>query len=303
MADVFISYSRRDSDFVHRLHDVLQAQGREVWVDFEGIPPSAQWMNEISAAIEASSSVVFIISSHSAASKICEAEMAHALAHNKRIIPMLREDVDQTLLLKPICDRNWIFCRDTDNFDTAIASLDSAIDTDLDWVRLHTRLLTRAVEWDANRRDRSFALRGSDLQSAERCLTESSKEPRLSPLQVEYILGSRRDQNNRRNRLLGASGVAVTVLMVVATLFVLKYNESRRNLARDFREKAMAALGNSDPMRAELISRVRSHSRTRRRRASRWCRRVRKRRGSFRCTEHRTAAPSLRRPATAPPSR
>src|SRR3954471_4730540 len=143
MADVFISYSRRDSEFVHRLHDGLQAQDREVWVDFEGIPPSAQWMNEIRAAIEASASVVYIISSHSAASKICEAEISHALALNKRIIPMLREDVDQALLLKSIWDRNWIFCRATDDFDAAIASLASAIDTDLDWVHLHTRLLTR----------------------------------------------------------------------------------------------------------------------------------------------------------------
>ena len=252
MADVFISYSRRDSEFVHRIHDVLKTQGREVWVDFEDIPPSAEWMNEINAAIEASASVVFIISPHSAASKICQAEMTHALAHSKRIIPLLREDVDQTLLLKPICDRNWIFCRETDGFDAAIVSLSSAIDTDLDWVRVHTRLLTRAVEWDGNHRDKSFALRGSDLHSAERCLTESSKEPRLSPLQVEYILGSRRDENNRRNRLVGVAGVAVTVLMVIGTLLVLKYAEGRRTLARDFREKGITALSNSDPMRAEL---------------------------------------------------
>ena len=68
MADVFISYSRRDSEFVHRIHDVLKTQGREVWVDFEDIPPSAEWMNEIRAAIEASTSVVFIITPNSAAS-------------------------------------------------------------------------------------------------------------------------------------------------------------------------------------------------------------------------------------------
>ena len=223
-----------------------------MWVDFEGIPPSAEWMSEIRAAIEASTSVVFIITPNSAASKICEAEMAHAIELHKRIIPMLREDVEQKLLLKPICDRNWIFCRETDSFDTAIASLDSAIDTDLDWVRLHTRLLTRAVEWDGHQRDKSFALRGSDLQSAEHCLTESSKEPRLSPLQVEYILGSRREQNNRRNRLVGVAGVAITVLMVIATLLMLKYAEGRRTLARDFREKAMAALDDSDAAKAEL---------------------------------------------------
>ena len=35
MADVFISYSRRDQAFVRRLHDALVAAGRETWVDWE----------------------------------------------------------------------------------------------------------------------------------------------------------------------------------------------------------------------------------------------------------------------------
>jgi hypothetical protein len=42
-----------------------------------------------------------------------------------------------------------------------------ALDTDLDWVPAHTRLLTRAIEWDNNGRENSFVLRGSDLQRAE----------------------------------------------------------------------------------------------------------------------------------------
>ena len=206
--------------------------------------------------------------------------MTHALAHSKRIIPLLREDVDQTLLLKPICDRNWIFCRETDGFDAAIVSLSSAIDTDLDWVRVHTRLLTRAVEWDGNHRDKSFALRGSDLHSAERCLTESSKEPRLSPLQVEYILGSRRDENNRRNRLVGVAGVAVTVLMVIGDVVGAQIRRraaapSRATFARRGSLRSATAIRCAP----SSIWRARSRSTIRRKRASRSCRRARNRRG------------------------
>ena len=40
----------------------------------------------------------------------------------------------------------------------------SALDTDLKWVRAHQRLLTRAIEWDANPSNNSFVLRGEDLQ-------------------------------------------------------------------------------------------------------------------------------------------
>lgn len=254
MADVFISYSRHDSEFVRRLHKALQEKGRDVWVDIDDIPPSATWMNEIRAAIEHAGAVVFVISPQSVASKICADEMAHALARNKRVIPILLRDVDPTLLPKAICDLNWILCRAPGDFDAAVPLLCSALDTDLEWVRDHTRLLTRAVEWEARRRDKSFALRGSTLQDAERLLTVADKEPRLSPLQVEYVLASRRAENNRRNRLIGISGVALTILMVIATLLVFKNEENRRTLARDFREKALRALANSDPVRAELYS-------------------------------------------------
>ena len=37
MVDVFISYSRRDSGIVRRLTEALEARGKEVWVDTDGI--------------------------------------------------------------------------------------------------------------------------------------------------------------------------------------------------------------------------------------------------------------------------
>jgi hypothetical protein len=40
MADVFISYSRQDSDFARQLHAALTNLGRDVWMDWEDIPVS-----------------------------------------------------------------------------------------------------------------------------------------------------------------------------------------------------------------------------------------------------------------------
>ena len=54
MSDVFISYSRNDSDFVRALHNRLTGEGRDVWVDWEDIPPSADWLADIERAIDAS---------------------------------------------------------------------------------------------------------------------------------------------------------------------------------------------------------------------------------------------------------
>ena len=44
MSDVFISYSRRDIDFVRHLFDQLTARDREAWADWQDIPPTADWL-------------------------------------------------------------------------------------------------------------------------------------------------------------------------------------------------------------------------------------------------------------------
>jgi len=51
MADVFISYSRLDKDFVGKLREALIAQAQEVWIDWESIPPSQAWWSEIQKGI------------------------------------------------------------------------------------------------------------------------------------------------------------------------------------------------------------------------------------------------------------
>ncbi|KAB2902261.1 MAG: TIR domain-containing protein [Anaerolineae bacterium] len=37
MSDVFISYSRTDRAFVHKLFDALEAKGYDAWIDWEDI--------------------------------------------------------------------------------------------------------------------------------------------------------------------------------------------------------------------------------------------------------------------------
>ena len=43
MADVFVSYSRKDTAFVRELHDFLTGSGKDVWVDWDDIPPGSHW--------------------------------------------------------------------------------------------------------------------------------------------------------------------------------------------------------------------------------------------------------------------
>jgi WD40 repeat protein len=255
MTEIFISYAREDRPFVQELHEALERRERKTWIDWQGILPSAEWRKEIFGAIEAANAVVLIISPHSAASKICSDEVSHAVKNGKRIIPVLRADVEEEAALpNAVRERQWIFFRESDDFGLSLAALISAIDTDLDWVRAHTRLLTRAVEWEKHKRDYGFALHGSDLRRAESLLkSKEGQEPPLLPLQIEYILGSRRAANKRYNIAIGAAALALVVIVFIGALFWQKRRESALNLAANFREMGISELANNNPLAAEVF--------------------------------------------------
>jgi hypothetical protein len=58
---VFISYSRKDKEFVRRLGEALESRGREVWVDWEDIRPTEEWMQAIYGAIEGANTFAFVL--------------------------------------------------------------------------------------------------------------------------------------------------------------------------------------------------------------------------------------------------
>ena len=72
--DVCISCAREDIGFVRSLHRAIDDAGRQAWVDWQGIPPTAEWMNEIEFAIEAAHVFIFVISPDPMSSEICMRE-------------------------------------------------------------------------------------------------------------------------------------------------------------------------------------------------------------------------------------
>jgi len=237
MADVFISYAREDQAFVRRVFDALAEFGRETWVDWEGIPPSAVWMAEVRKAIEAGEAFVFVISPDSLASAVCREEVAHAASVNKRLIPILHRDVDDTPAPEAVAERNWIFIREQDDFERGIEMLLEAIAADPEWNEQHARLLVRAREWEQRRRPGSLLLRGDDLRDAERWLaTAGGHEPAPTALHTAFVLASRRAAGRRQRITMGGVAFAL-VASLVLTVFAL----AQRSSAVHERERAEAA--------------------------------------------------------------
>ena len=228
--EVFISYSRKDKEFVRRLDEELKRRDREAWVDWEGIPPGDTWEKTIYGAIEATHTFIFVLTPDSIASEVCGKEIAHAAANNKRLVPIVHRDVVAEKVPKSLGELNWIFCRNSDDFGEAADTLIRALDTDLKWVRAHTRLLTRAIEWDANGRNNSFVLRGEDLRSAERWLAEAGaqKERQPTALQTEYIIASRKGATRRQRIISGAVSLALIVSIALTVIAMTQRHQALR---------------------------------------------------------------------------
>src|SRR5438093_10956519 len=92
--EVFISYSRKDTDFVRRLDEALKTRGREAWVDWEAIRPTEEWMQAIYAAIEGADTFIFVLTPDSVTSLLCGRELAHAAAHNKCMVPIFARELN-----------------------------------------------------------------------------------------------------------------------------------------------------------------------------------------------------------------
>jgi WD40 repeat protein len=202
-ANVFISYSRRNKAFVKRLYESLSQRQRQVWVDWENIPIAADWWQEIQLGIEVADTFIFVLSPDSVKSEVCRQEIEHAVQHHKRLLPLVHQDVEPHAVHPELAKLNWLFFRAEDDFNAALSTLVKTIDTDLDYVRTHTRLLIRANEWDKKLRDDSFLLRGTDLQDAQHWLTRSiGKAPQPTPLQQDYIAVSFEVETVRREEEL-----------------------------------------------------------------------------------------------------
>jgi uncharacterized delta-60 repeat protein len=261
MPDVFISYSRKDIAFARLLHEALTQGKVETWIDWARIPVGEKWWDEISAAIAQSDIFLFIISSHSIGSEVCKKEVDQALSHNKRIIPIIVDDTPEAAIREFVPDLtaiNWIiFRRDnvfllearpdetlkpeeqmvalpkTPGFRLAVDKLNEAIHTDWAWVKAHTRLETRAQEWDRRKREGSWLLRGKDLGEAEGWLAQAGtkKDPQPTDLQRQYVLASRKAEGRRQRITLGASLGALAITIVLGVLALLAQQTAVRNLA------------------------------------------------------------------------
>lgn len=177
---VFLSYSRKDAVFTHRLAAALAVRGYEP--DFDqspfdpaniatGISAEDEWWLRLQEMIAAADVMVFIVTPDSAKSKVCDEEIAFARGIGKRIVPILRRSIDfatapprlSALNVKPH------FLDDEDEaFLAALAQLCAVLEVDVVWHRECARLTKIALDWQTGGRQADSLMRLTDIKAAER---------------------------------------------------------------------------------------------------------------------------------------
>ena len=89
MAKVFISYSRKDLNFVQGFAQTLMSNGVDVWWDLSSMQGGDDWTDAIPQAIENCEMVIVVLSPKSIQSDWVQKEYTYALNHKKRVIPVL----------------------------------------------------------------------------------------------------------------------------------------------------------------------------------------------------------------------
>jgi formylglycine-generating enzyme required for sulfatase activity len=90
MAQVFISYSHKDSSYAHQLADNLLNWGIEAWID-DRIDYGTSWPRVIQENLDACPVVIIILSTNSYNSDWVLSELSYAQAKKKDIFPILLE--------------------------------------------------------------------------------------------------------------------------------------------------------------------------------------------------------------------
>lgn len=205
--EVFISYSRRDSTaFADQLDRALQTFGFKTVLDRHQISGGEDWQRLLGALILSADTVIFIFSPSSAVSEICIWEIEEALRLHKRILPVVAQPLGTTKPPAGLQKLNYIHFYDEPSvpgsgFGDGIAKLVTALNSDLEWLREHSRLLELAERWELGGRKADRLLTGSAIAEVREWLKRQPKSaPEPTSLQLEFIAGSEERANEDADR-------------------------------------------------------------------------------------------------------
>ncbi len=96
---VFLSYARKDSEYVYRLARQLRRVGLDIWID-QDIEPGMNWDKSIEQALKDCTYMLLIVSPDSMRSENVQDEWSYFLEEGKAVFPFIYKDCEMSFRLR-----------------------------------------------------------------------------------------------------------------------------------------------------------------------------------------------------------
>ena len=236
---VFVSYSRKDAEvFADELAGGLEFQGGfEVSLDRHSIVEGEEWRKRLGVLIIDADTVVFIVSPGSSGSDICRWEVEEATRLSKRVLPVLWiAPQDGQCVPEKLAELNYTRFDEGRSFIAGLKALVTALNTDIGWLREHTRLLARALEWENASRVENRMLSGPDIAAAKSWAAHRPKgAPQPTAQHLNFIRASEEAEKARNDALARQQEERARLLKEAETA------AAERSKALDQAEEALSA--------------------------------------------------------------
>lgn len=106
--DVFISYAKKDRPWASKFFEELEAQGVHAWFDEAQLAIGEPWQERMEQALFEAPIVAVVVSPDYLGSSWQAFELGAAVAGNKRIIPIVTQEVGESSLPLILRDRRLL---------------------------------------------------------------------------------------------------------------------------------------------------------------------------------------------------
>ena len=172
--------------------------------------------------------------------------LAGALCSSWRILPVLSKAIGSLPPPPRLSALNYVRFDEGRSFISGLRALARALETDVDWLREHTRLLSRAQDWNSAGRPGNRLLSGRDIEDARAWIARrppSAPEP--TSLHLDFIAESGRaeaDRNNSERLRLEQSASAETARAQALNSAEIAQRERAEALSRLVRRTAIGLM-------------------------------------------------------------
>jgi len=149
------------------------------------------WKSRLGTLIAEADTVIFIISPEALKSPICRWEVDEAARLSKRILPVLWLAPGDAPTPERLASLNYTRFDEGRSYVMGLRALIAALNTDLEWLREHTRLLARAMEWESGGRPENRLMSGKDIEDAKVWVANRPRNaPEATALHLDFINAS-----------------------------------------------------------------------------------------------------------------